>query len=62
MPEETAIEDIVEMRSGISRVFEEMTEARKTVAGIHVSPEASLNLKSDKPSQPSDRQKRITVG
>jgi HK97 family phage portal protein len=44
MTEETqAIEDIVEMRSGISRVFEEMTESRKTVAGIHVSPEASLS-------------------
>ena len=43
MPEETVIEDIVEMRSGISRVFEEMTEARKTVAGIHISPEASLS-------------------
>lgn len=39
---DTAIEDIVEMRSGISRVFEEMVEQKKTTAGIYVSPEASL--------------------
>jgi HK97 family phage portal protein len=43
MPDENeAIEDIVEMRSGISRVFEEIVEQRKTVAGVAVSPEASL--------------------
>jgi HK97 family phage portal protein len=41
MPEED-IEDIVEMRSGISRVFEEIVEQRKTAAGVYVSPEASL--------------------
>lgn len=36
------IEDIVEMRSGISRVFEEIAESRRTVAGIPVSPEMAL--------------------
>lgn len=43
MSEETAaIEDVVEIRSGISRVFEEIAEQRRTVAGISVSPETSL--------------------
>lgn len=42
LDETPIIEDIVEMRSGISRVFEEMTEQRKTAAGVYVSPEASL--------------------
>jgi HK97 family phage portal protein len=43
MPDETqAVEDIVEMRSGISRVFEEMIEQKKTTAGVYVTPEASL--------------------
>ena len=36
------IEDIVEVRSGLSRVFEEIAESRKTVAGITVSPEMAL--------------------
>lgn len=43
MAEETeAIEDIVEMRSGISRVFEEIAEQRRTTAGVPISPEESL--------------------
>ena len=43
MPERTAdIEDLVEMRYSLSRVFEEMTENRKTAAGVAVSPESSL--------------------
>jgi hypothetical protein len=39
--EEAAIEDIVEMRS-ISRVFEELSDDRKTVAGVSLSPETAL--------------------
>lgn len=39
--EEAAIEDIVEMRN-ISRVFEELTEQRRTVAGVSISPETAL--------------------
>ncbi len=43
MAERTAdIEDLVEMRYSLSRVFEEMTENRKTAAGVAVSPESSL--------------------
>lgn len=43
MPDETqTIDDIVEVRSSISRVFEEMIEQRKTTAGVAISPEASL--------------------
>ena len=40
--EQTAIEDVVELRSGISRVFEEIVEQRRTVAGVSVSPETAL--------------------
>lgn len=36
------IEQIIELRSGISRVFEEITETRRTTAGVSVSPETSL--------------------
>lgn len=36
------IEEIIELRSSISRVFEEITETRRTVAGVAVSPETSL--------------------
>ena len=45
MDEETGtVEDIVEMRSGsMARLFEELTETRKTVSGVYVSPEASLS-------------------
>jgi HK97 family phage portal protein len=43
MSEETAaIEDVVELRSGISRVFEEIVEQRRTVSGVSISPETSL--------------------
>lgn len=43
MQDRTAdIEDLVEMRYSLSRVFEEMTENRKTAAGVAVSPESSL--------------------
>jgi hypothetical protein len=36
------IEEIIELRGSISRVFEEITETRRTVAGVSVSPETSL--------------------
>ena len=42
MDENAAIEDVVELRSGISRVFEEIIEQRRTVAGVSISPETSL--------------------
>ena len=35
-------EELVEMRSGISRVFEEIVEQRRTTAGVYVSPESAL--------------------
>ena len=34
---------LYEMRSGLSRVFEEIIESRRTTAGVFVSPEASLS-------------------
>lgn len=37
-----AIDDILEVRSGLSRVFEEITESNKTVSGVYVSPETAL--------------------
>lgn len=40
--EDGTIDDIVEMRSGISRVFEEIVEQRRTVSGVPVSPESAL--------------------
>lgn len=41
--DETASEDtIFEMRSGISRVFEDIVETRRTISGVYVSPETSL--------------------
>ena len=40
--ESAAIEDILEVRSGISRVFEEIVEQKKTTAGVYISPEAAL--------------------
>jgi HK97 family phage portal protein len=41
-PEAAAIDDILEVRSGLSRVFEEISESKKTVSGISVSPETAL--------------------
>lgn len=40
--ESAVIEDILEVRSGVSRVFEEIVEQKKTTAGVYVSPEAAL--------------------
>ena len=34
--------DLYEMRSGISRVFEEIIESRRTTAGVAISPETAL--------------------
>ncbi len=42
MDENNTIDDVVELRSGVSRVFEEIIEQRRTVAGVSVSPETSL--------------------
>jgi HK97 family phage portal protein len=42
MKDTAVVEDIVEMRNGISRVFEEIMESRKTVSGVPVSPETAL--------------------
>jgi HK97 family phage portal protein len=36
------IDDILEVRSGLSRVFEEISESKKTVSGILVSPDTAL--------------------
>ena len=42
VPDTAAVEDMMEMRSGISRVFEEIVEQNKTTAGVPISPESSL--------------------
>lgn len=42
MSETAVVEDIFELRSGISRVFEEIVEQRRTTAGVYISPESSL--------------------
>lgn len=42
MKDTAVVEDIVEMRNGVSRVFEEIMESRKTVSGVPVSPETAL--------------------
>lgn len=36
------IDDILEVRSGLSRVFEEISDSQRTVSGVHVSPETAL--------------------
>lgn len=40
--EDAVVEDMVELRSGVSRVFEEIVEQRRTTAGVYISPESSL--------------------
>jgi HK97 family phage portal protein len=40
--ESAVIDDILEVRSGVSRVFEEIVEQKKTTAGVYISPEAAL--------------------
>lgn len=40
--EDAAVDEVVEVRSGISRVFEEIVEQRRTVAGVSISPETAL--------------------
>lgn len=40
--EEAIVDDLVEVRSGVSRVFEEIVEQRRTTAGVYISPESSL--------------------
>jgi HK97 family phage portal protein len=38
----SVIEDILEMRSGVSRILEELMDRRGTVSGVQVSPELAL--------------------
>lgn len=40
--ESAAINDIVEVRSNLSRIFEEVSDSRRTASGVTVSPEAAL--------------------
>lgn len=40
--EDEEVGDLIEMRSSLSRIFEEISNTRKTVAGITVSPETAL--------------------
>lgn len=40
--EDAVVDEMVEMRSGISRVFEEIVEQRQTAAGVAISPETAL--------------------
>lgn len=42
MSEDAVVDDMVEIRSGISRVFEEIVEQRRTTSGVYISPETSL--------------------
>ena len=41
-PEDNEVADLIEMRSNLSRIFEEIVNTRRTVAGITVSPETAL--------------------
>ena len=41
-PEDNEVADLIEMRSNISRIFEEIVNTRRTVAGVTVSPETAL--------------------
>lgn len=40
--EDEEVADLIEMRSNLSRIFEEIVNTRKTVAGVTVSPETAL--------------------
>lgn len=42
MSEDATVDDLVELRSGVSRVFEEIVEQRRTASGVYISPETSL--------------------
>ena len=42
MSEQATVDDLVELRSGVSRVFEEIVEQKRTAAGVYISPETSL--------------------
>ena len=41
-PNDAAVEEMIELRSSAIRAFEELSENRKTAAGINVSPETAL--------------------
>jgi HK97 family phage portal protein len=36
------VSDLIELRDGYSRIFEEIKESRRTVSGVNISPETSL--------------------
>jgi HK97 family phage portal protein len=40
--EDEEVADLIEMRSNLSRIFEEIVNTRRTVAGVSVSPETAL--------------------
>jgi HK97 family phage portal protein len=41
-PEDNEVADLIEMRSNLSRIFEEIVNTRRSVAGVTVSPETAL--------------------
>jgi HK97 family phage portal protein len=40
--EDEEVADLIEMRSNLSRIFEEIVNTRKTIAGVTISPETAL--------------------
>jgi HK97 family phage portal protein len=40
--DDDAVHDLIEVRSSLSRIFEEIKDTRRTTAGVHVSPETAL--------------------
>jgi HK97 family phage portal protein len=42
VPEDEAAVELVELRSNLSRIFEEIRDTRRTIAGVTVSPETAL--------------------
>lgn len=40
--EDTAVADVIELRGNLSRIFEEIVNTRRTIAGVTVSPETAL--------------------
>lgn len=42
VPEDEYASDLVELRSNLSRIFEEIRDTRRTIAGVTVSPETAL--------------------
>ena len=42
VPEDAEVEDLIELRGNLSRIFEEIVNTRRTIAGVTVSPETAL--------------------